>query len=117
MSAPLLLPVCEQLAVARPQLAVTMRRYLEQIAWVFCRTALVRRVSSWATPDAADIADITRRHVEDYKPSLAERPGKHKPRFTTATVTHRLGRLQMFLRQHRRVALGRDAGAGADVYQ
>ena len=39
---------------------------------------------------------MTRRHVEDYKPWLAKRPGQNKARVTTATLAHRLGTLRMF---------------------
>ena len=39
---------------------------------------------------------MTRRHIEDYKPWLAPRPGQNKPRLTTATIAHRLGTLPMF---------------------
>ena len=39
---------------------------------------------------------MTRRHVEDYKPWLAKRPGQNKTRLTTATLAHRLGTLRMF---------------------
>ena len=42
------------------------------------------------------IAQVTRRHIEDYKPWLAARPGQNKPRVTTATIAHRLGTLRMF---------------------
>jgi len=37
-----------------------------------------------------------RRHVVDYKPWLAARPGQNKPRVTSATIAHRLGTLRMF---------------------
>ena len=41
-------------------------------------------------------AQLTRRHVEDYKSWLAKRPGQNKARLTTATLAHRLGTLRMF---------------------
>jgi site-specific recombinase XerD len=47
-------------------------------------------------PGVASIAQVTRRHIEDYKPWLARRPGQNKPRVTTATIAHRLGTLRMF---------------------
>ena len=47
-------------------------------------------------PEVASIADVVRRHVEDYKPWLAQRPVQNKPRITPATIAHRLGTLWMF---------------------
>ena len=49
-----------------------------------------------ASPPASSLAEITRRHVEDFKPWLAARPGQNKPRLTPATIAHRLGTLRMF---------------------
>jgi hypothetical protein len=31
-------------------------------------------------PEVASIAQVTRQHIEDYKPWLAARPGQNKPR-------------------------------------
>ncbi len=68
-----LLPVWEQLAVAKPQPAATMSRYLEQIACVFRPGSVsgadlaLRSFAGFfveTAPDVAGIADITRRHVE-----------------------------------------------------
>ena len=42
------------------------------------------------------VADVVRRHVEDYKPWLAARPGQNKPRVTPATLARHLGTLRMF---------------------
>jgi site-specific recombinase XerD len=39
---------------------------------------------------------VTHRHIENYKPWLAKRPGQNKVRVTTATLAHRLGTLRMF---------------------
>ena len=104
MSGPLLLPTWEQLNV-RPQLVDTMRRYLEQIACVL-RPGSVRgtdlALRSFAAflvqtaPEVTTIGQVTRRHIEDYKPWLAARPGQNKDRVTTATLAHRLGTLRMF---------------------
>jgi site-specific recombinase XerD len=49
-----------------------------------------------AVPEVTSTAQVTRRHIEDYKPWLARRPGQNKPRLTTATIAHRLGTLRMF---------------------
>jgi len=104
VSGPLLLPTWEQLNV-RPQLVDTMRRYLEQIACVL-RPGSVRgtdlALRSFAAflvqtaPEVTTIGQVTRRHIEDYKPWLAARPGQNKDRVTTATLAHRLGTLRMF---------------------
>src|SRR5262249_7081798 len=47
-------------------------------------------------PEVTSTAQVTRRHIEDYKPWLAARPGQNKPALTTATIAHRLGTLRMF---------------------
>ncbi len=105
MTGPALLPDWEQLAEVIPQITVPMRRYLEQVACVL-RPGSVSgadlALRSFATflaetsLQAASLAEITRRHVEDFKPWLAARPGQNKPRLTTATIAHRLGTLRMF---------------------
>ena len=105
MSGPLLLPTWEHLA-AGPQIVDTMRRYLDQIACVLrpgsvtgadlalrCFAAFLVETA----PEVTSTAQLTRRHVEDYKPWLAKRPGQNKARLTTATLAHRLGTLRMFL--------------------
>jgi site-specific recombinase XerD len=104
VSGPLLLPTWEQLA-ARPEIVDTMRRYLEQIACVL-RPGSVKgadlALRSFATflaetaPEVTSTAQVTRRHVEEFKPWLAKRPGQNKTRLTTATLAHRLGTLRMF---------------------
>jgi hypothetical protein len=49
-----------------------------------------------AAPEVTSLTAATRRHIEDYKPWLAARPGQNKPALTTATIAHRLGTLRMF---------------------
>ena len=49
-----------------------------------------------AAPGGTCLAQVARRHIEDYKPSLAARPGQNKPRLTPGTIIHRLGTLRMF---------------------
>jgi site-specific recombinase XerD len=105
VSGPLLLPTWAELATERPELVATMRRYLEQIACVL-RPGSVNgadlALRSFATflvqtaPEVTSAAHITRRHVEDFKPWLAKRPGQRQPRLTAATLAHRLGTLRMF---------------------
>ncbi|HEX6231655.1 MAG TPA: hypothetical protein VFZ63_00870 [Jiangellaceae bacterium] len=105
MSGPLLLPTWEQLAAVKPQLVDTMRRYLQQIACVLRPGSVtgadlaLRSFAAFLTqtaPEVSSIADVVRRHVEDYKPWLAARPGQNRPRVTPATMAHRLGTLRMF---------------------
>jgi site-specific recombinase XerD len=104
VSGPLLLPTWEQLAVL-PQITEPMRRYLEQIACVLRPGSVsgadlaLRSFAAFlveTTPEVTDLTQVTRRHVEDYKPWLAKRPGQNKARVTTATLAHRLGTLRMF---------------------
>jgi site-specific recombinase XerD len=104
VSGPLLLPTWEQLAV-RPQITEPMRRYLEQIACVLRPGSVagadlaLRSFAAFlldAAPEVIALSQVTRRHVEDYKPWLAKRPGQNKTRIMTATLAHRLGTLRMF---------------------
>jgi site-specific recombinase XerD len=104
VSGPLLLPTWEQLAV-RPQIVETMRRYLDQIACILRPNSVkntdqaLRAFAGFlveSAPEVSSTAQVTRRHIEDYKPWLAKRPGQRKTRVTTATLAHRLGTLRMF---------------------
>jgi site-specific recombinase XerD len=99
------LPGWAELEAAVPQVAATMRRYLTQISWILRPGSVsgaglaLRSFAAFlaqAAPGVAGIAQVTRRHIEDYKPRLAARPGQDKPRLTPATVIHRLGTLRMF---------------------
>jgi site-specific recombinase XerD len=99
------LPTWAELEPQVPAIVATMRRYLQQIACVCVRAVLLntdmalRSFAAFlvqAAPQVRSVTDVTRRHVEDYKPWLADRPGQHKPRVTTATLAHRLGTLRMF---------------------
>ena len=105
MSGPLLLPSWDQLAAKVPGITEPMRRYLEQVACVLRPGSVVNTDQTLrcfaaflaeAAPAVTGLAQITRRHVEDFKPWLAARPGQNKPRLTTATIAHRLGTLRMF---------------------
>ena len=105
MTAPVLLPGWAQLAEVIPGITVPMRRYLQQIACVLRPGSVsgadlaLRSFATFlaeAAPGLTSPAVITRRHVEDFKPWLAARPGQNKPRLTTATIAHRLGTLRMF---------------------
>ncbi len=104
MSGPLLLPTWDELS-GRPEIVATMRRYLEQIACVLRPGSVngadlaLRSFAAFlleTAPDVTSVGQVTRRHVEEYKPWLAKRPGQNKARLTTATLAHRLGTLRMF---------------------
>lgn len=93
-----------QIIVAAPQMAATMARYLDQLA-VSARPATVLAVdltlrqfagSVTATdPTCQTMAQVTRRHFEDYKRWLARRPGKHGA-LSATTISCRLGLLRTF---------------------
>jgi site-specific recombinase XerD len=99
------LPSWEQLEPVVPQVVDTMRRYLTQIGCVLRPGSVtnadiaLRSFAGFlaeAAPEVVSTAQVTRRHIEDYKPWLAKRPGQNKARVTTATLAHRLGTLRMF---------------------
>jgi site-specific recombinase XerD len=99
------LPGWAELEAAVPQVAATMRRYLTQIGCVLRPGSVggadlaLRSFAAFlaqAAPEVTSIAQVTRAHIEDYKPWLAARPGQNKPRLTPATIIHRLGTLRMF---------------------
>ena len=105
MSGPLLLPSWDQLAAKVPGITEPMRRYLEQIACVLRPGSVVNTDQTLrcfaaflaeAAPAVTGLAQITRAHVEAFKPWLAARPGQNKPKVTPATIAHRLGTLRMF---------------------
>jgi len=105
VTAPALLPDWEQLERVIPQITAPMRRYLQQIACVLRPGSVsgadlaLRSFAAFlaeSAPGLTSPAVITRRHIEDFKPWLAARPGQNRPRLTTATIAHRLGTLRMF---------------------
>jgi hypothetical protein len=104
-----LLPTWDELAAARPALVAPMRRYLQQMACSLRPGSVsgvdlaLRSFTEFliqAAPELTTLADVTRRHIEDYKPWLAARPGRScgrtGDRVTTNTIAHRLGTLRMF---------------------
>ena len=99
------LPAWADLEPVIPQIAATMRRYLTQISCVLRPGSVsgadlaLRSFAGFlaqTAPGVTSTAQVTRRHIEDYKPWLAARPGQNKPQVTTATIAHRLGTLRMF---------------------
>ena len=105
MSGPLLLPGWDELETTLPAVVDTMRRYLRQIGCIL-RPGSVRNTDgslrcfaaflSECCPQTATIAEVGRRHIEDYKPWLAARPGQKIARVKPSTIVHRLGTLRMF---------------------
>ena len=105
VTGPALLPGWAQLEQAIPQITGPMRRYLEQVACVLRPGSVsgadlaLRSFAAFlaeASSPVSSLTQVTRRHVEAFKPWLAARPGQNKPRLTTATIAHRLGTLRMF---------------------
>jgi site-specific recombinase XerD len=105
VTGPSLLPDWRQLEKAVPQITGPMRRYLEQVACVLRPGSVsgadlaLRSFAAFLAESpspVSSLAQVTRRHVEAFKPWLAARPGQNKPRLTTATIAHRLGTLRMF---------------------
>ena len=91
--------------MSRPVLVTTMRRYLQQMACSLRPHSVggvdlaLRSFVAFlleTQPDVVSIASVRRRHIEDYKPWLARRPGRTSGRVTPNTVAHRLGTLRMF---------------------
>ncbi len=93
-----------QIIAAAPQMAATMARYLDQLA-VSARPATVsavdltlRQFAGSVTahdPACQTMAQVTRRHFEDYKRWLARRPGRHGT-LSPTTISGRLGLLRTF---------------------
>jgi len=105
VTGPLLLPTWDDLTGQRPDVVAPMRRYLEQIACVLRPGSVngadlaLRSFAAFlvqTAPEVTSTSQVTRRHVEDFKPWLAKRPGQNRTRLTTATLAHRLGTLRMF---------------------
>jgi site-specific recombinase XerD len=104
VSGPLLMPAWDQLADTVPGVTRPMRRYLEQIGCVLRPGSVVntdgalRCFAAFLAQAAPGIglAQVTRAHVEAFKPWLAARPGQNKPAVAPATIAHRLGTLRMF---------------------
>jgi integrase len=94
-----------EIELRAPQMVATMSRFLEQLA-VSSRATTVDaysmtlrffagRVTSF-DPGCVTVAQIERRHIEDYKRWFAARPGKKTATLTATTVRHNLGLLRTF---------------------
>ncbi len=94
-----------EIAQRAPQMVSTMATFLDQQA-VSSRPSTVgafdialRFFAGRVTvfdPTCRSVADVGRRHVEDFKTWLAARPGKRGKPLSTTTIRHRLGLLRTF---------------------
>src|SRR4029077_13136040 len=97
VTGPALLPDWQQLEEVIPQVTGPMRRYLEQVACVLRPGSVsgadlaLRSFAAFLaqTSPAAPLNQVTRWHVEAFKPWLAARPGQNRPRLTPATIARR----------------------------
>jgi site-specific recombinase XerD len=105
VSGPVRLPDWDHLAAAAPEVVATMRRYLDQLTCLLRPGSVggadlaLRSLAAFLTehaPDVGTVAEINRRHIEDFIRWLAARPGRNSARVTPATLAHRLGTLRMF---------------------
>jgi site-specific recombinase XerD len=99
------LPDWQQLAATAPAVVATMRRYLQQLADILRPGSVsnadqaLRSLAAFLVeyaPDVPTLAQINRRHLEEFRSWLAARPGHRTDRLTPASVAHRLGTLRMF---------------------
>ncbi|GIJ65062.1 tyrosine-type recombinase/integrase [Virgisporangium aurantiacum] len=99
------LPDWQQLATAIPDIVAPMRRYLQQLAAILRPGSVsgadqaLRSLAAFLAeqaPEVRFIADIRRRHIEDFRTWLSARPGYRTPRLAPGTLAHRLGTLRMF---------------------
>jgi site-specific recombinase XerD len=86
-------------------MVATMRRYLDQLASILRPGSVsnadqaLRSLATFLTetaPEVKTVADVGRRHLEDFRQWLAARPGRDSARVSSATLAHRLGTLRMF---------------------
>jgi site-specific recombinase XerD len=93
------------LSTRTPQLVATMRRYLLQLTTFLAPRSVevadqtLRQFTRWVTTatDITIVADIERRHVEDYKVWLAAQPGQKGKLLAKNTQRHRLRMIRIFL--------------------
>jgi site-specific recombinase XerD len=93
-----------EIAVAAPQLALTMGRYLTQASTFLAPRSIdvadtaLRQLARWllANTTAEMVAGISRDHIEDFKVWLADRPGNGGGHLSANTQRQRLRMLRMF---------------------
>jgi site-specific recombinase XerD len=105
VSGPQRFPDWPTLHAAVPAVAATMRRYLDQLTCLLRPGSVgnvdqaLRSLAAFLVehaPEVTAVADINRRHIEDFIGWLAARSGRATDRITPATLAHRLGTLRMF---------------------
>jgi site-specific recombinase XerD len=92
------------IGVAAPQLAATMRRYLDQIATVLAAASVdvtdnaLRQLARFLleATDVRAVTDVRRGHVEEFKRLLAAQPGVKGAPLAANTRRQRLQVLRMF---------------------
>jgi site-specific recombinase XerD len=93
------------LSARTPQLVATMRRYLLQLSTFLAPRSVevadttLRQMARWVTTETniTIVADIERRHIEDYKVWLAAQPGQKGNLLANNTQRHRLRMIRIFL--------------------
>jgi site-specific recombinase XerD len=93
------------MSTVAPQVTSTMRRYLVQLTTFLSPRSVevadqtLRQFARWITTctDITVVADIERRHVEDYKVWLADQPGQKDKRLAKNSQWHRLRMIRIFL--------------------
>jgi site-specific recombinase XerD len=99
------LPGWDLLAAVIPDMVTPMRRYLDQLACILRPGSVngadlaLRSLAAFLieqAPEVRFLADIRRRHIEDFRTWLTARTGYRTGRLTPATLAHRLGTLRMF---------------------
>jgi site-specific recombinase XerD len=105
VSAPERFPDWATLDAAVPGVVVTMRRYLDQLSCVLRPRSVgnadqaLRALAAFLAehaPELTTVAEINRRHIEEFVRWLAARSGRSTARLSPATLAHRLGTLRMF---------------------
>jgi len=105
VSGPDRFPDWPALDAAVPGVAATMRRYLDQLSCLLRPRSVgnadqaLRSLAAFLAeqaPAVTAVADINRRHIEDFIRWLAARCGRTTARLSPATMAHRLGTLRMF---------------------
>jgi site-specific recombinase XerD len=94
-----------ELSVQAPHLVATMRRYLLQLTTflaprsVDVADATLRQLARWlvANTNVRTVAEIERRHFEDYKVWLAAQPGTKSPALAKNTQRQRLRMIRIFI--------------------
>ena len=93
-----------KIAIATPQLAASMDRYLMQLTTFLAPRSVdvadstLRQFARWLTANTTvkTVNEITRTHIEDYKIWLAGQPGTKAPTMSKNTQRQRLRMIRIF---------------------